>query len=118
MSAVNRISECALLTGRRVVWSPRCPRSSLPVVVGEVEEGGKAGLWFPQGGPLPPEALLLERLKIPTGEGKKKTDLETKMSGKKETKYVEWRKISTKEETEMRGRENERRRKEKKNKNR
>lgn len=64
---------CALLTGRRAVWSPRCPLSSLQVGVGGAEEEAKAGSAFPQGGRLQPEALLLERLKIPTVHVKEKS---------------------------------------------
>lgn len=56
---VNQIIQMnVLLTGRRVVWSPQCPLSSLQVVVVGVEEGVKAGSAFPQEEPLPLEALL------------------------------------------------------------
>lgn len=97
------MSECALLTGRRVVWSLRCPQSSLQVEVGGAEEGAKAGLSFPQGGPPQPEALLLECLKIPTEKRREKNaDLKTKSkktSGKKGNKICgverNWHKSST-----------------------
>lgn len=59
--------NCDLLTGRTVVWSPRCPQFSLQVGVGVVEEEEMVGLLLPQGGPPPLEALLLECLKIPAG---------------------------------------------------
>ncbi len=74
------MSVRALLTGRRAVWSPRCPLSSLQVGVGGAEEVAKAGSSFPQGGPLRPEALLLECLKIPAEkrEEEKKTDEKTR----------------------------------------
>ena len=64
-----------MLTGRRAAWSPRCPRSSLQVAAGGAEEGAKVGSAFPQGGPLPLEALLLECLRIPTERMKKKNRL-------------------------------------------
>lgn len=64
----------ALLTGRRVVWSLRCPRFFLQVGVGGVEEAAKVGLSFPREGRLPPEALLPVCLKIPTGRRGEKKD--------------------------------------------
>lgn len=85
---------CAVLTGRRVVWSPRCPRSSLQVAVGGAEEGAKAGLAFPQGGPLPPEALLLECLRTPTERWKKKNRLKER-NKEVAKKICKWREIGT-----------------------
>lgn len=88
---------CAVLTGRRVVWSPRCPRSSLQVAVGGAEEGAKAGLAFPQGGPLPPEALLLECLRTPTERWKKKKQIKReKQRGSKKNMQMErnWHRTS------------------------
>lgn len=119
------MSECSLLTGRRVVWSLRCPQSSLQVEVGGAEEGAKAGLSFPQGGPPQLEALLLECLKIPTEKRwKKNTDLETKTkktSGGKGNKIcgvernwhkssTNWERVGRREGEKMRGMKGEGRR--------
>lgn len=62
-----------LLTEMRVVWSLRCPQSSLLVGVGEVEEGAKAGMAFPPEVPPPLGALLLGCLRKPTAKKKRET---------------------------------------------
>lgn len=69
-----------LLTGRRVVWSPRFPRFSLQAGEGGAEEAAKAGPPFPREGPPPPEALSPGCLKTPTGRwrGGEETDWDTK----------------------------------------
>ena len=87
-----------MLTGRRAAWSPRCPRSSLQVAAGGAEEGAKVGSAFPQGGPLPLEALLLECLRIPTERMKKKKQIKREKQRGSKKNYAEWREIGTEQE--------------------
>lgn len=95
-----------LLTERRVVWSLRCPQSSLLVGVGEVEEGAKAGMVFPPEVPPPLGALLLGCLRKPTAKKEKqrnRTDLKVKHGKEVQMEYGEGRNTGRGEGENMRG---------------